>query len=121
MSPKVVRLRRDGDPETGLQPCRYVDPKTVVGEPPKETGHNFFTNEAGNLTAGVWEATAYREEIDNCPVDELMVVLEGSVTITDADGETQTFRPGDAFVMPKGFKGTWKNTETMRKFYAILE
>lgn len=50
-----------------------------------------------------------------------MFVLRDSVTITDADGNNETFTQGDAFVMPKGFKGTWENTEAMRKYYVILE
>jgi len=69
----------------------------------------------------VWEATRYRERIDGYPIDELMLILEGSVIITDADGVKETFSPGDAFVMPKGFKGMWENTETVRKYYMILE
>jgi len=53
----------------------------------------------------VWEATRYRERIDGYPIDELMLILEGSVIITDADGVKETFSPGDAFVMPKGVQG----------------
>ena len=121
MSVKIARLRPEGDPETGLQPCQFVDPAGVVGNPPQETGHLFFTNAAGNLTSGVWEASPYKEEIDGYPVDELMVVIAGTVTITDTDGVSDTFGPGDTFIMPKGFKGTWENSDTMRKFYMILE
>ncbi len=121
MSTRIVRLRPEGDPAAGLQPCQFVDPRNVAGDPPAETGHVFFTNAAGNLTAGVWQATAYKEKIDGYPVDELMVVLEGSVTITDAEGVSETFSAGDTFIMPKGFRGTWENTETMRKYYMILE
>ena len=121
MSAKIIKLHPDGDPVTGLQPCQFVDPANVSGAAPKETGHHFFTNAAGNLTAGVWEATAYKEEIDGYPVDELMIVLEGSVTVTDAEGVGETFSAGDAFIMPKGFRGTWENTETIRKYYMILE
>ena len=121
VSTKVIKLKADGDPETGLQPCQYVDPANVVGSPPTETGHQFFANAAGNLTSGVWEATPYKETTDGYPVDEFMLVLSGSVTITDIDGNSDTFGPGDAFIMPKGFKGTWENTETVRKFYVILE
>lgn len=121
MSVKLVRLRRDGDPESGLQPCQFVDPAAVVGAAPRETGHVFFTNEAGNATSGVWEATPYREAIDGYPVDELMVIIEGAVTITDADGVGETFSAGDAFLMPKGFVGAWENTVTVRKFFLIVE
>lgn len=121
MPSKVIRLEANGDPDMGLQPCRFVDPRNVEGEPPAETGHQFFSNDAGNLTAGVWEASPYKEVIDGYPVDELMVVISGSVEIVDVDGTREVFRKGDAFVMPKGFKGTWENREPLRKFYMILE
>ena len=32
---------------------------------------------------------------------------------------SETFRKGDAFVMPKGFRGTWRQTEPMLKYYVI--
>ena len=121
MSLKIVKLHPEGDPATGLQPCQFVDPINVDGDPPKETGHTFFTNTAGNLTSGVWKATPYKEAIDSYPVDELIIVLEGSVTVTDSEGAGETFSAGDTFIIPKGFEGTWENTETMRKLYMILE
>ncbi len=121
MTIKTIKLRPEGDPATGLQSCQFVDPANVIGEPPRESAHTFFTNAVGNLTSGVWEATAYKEVIDGYPVDELMAILEGTVTITDADGLSETYSVGDTFIMPKGFKGVWENTETMRKFYMILE
>ena len=121
MPPKPIRLRPDGHPETGLQPTSFVAPDAVEGDPPKETGHVFFTNAEGNLTAGVWEATPYKEVSESYPVDELMVILSGSVTITDDEGHAETFSAGDAFVLPKGFKGTWENREPVRKYFVILE
>ena len=120
-TPRIIRLHRTGDPKRGLSPCSFVDPATVEGAPPNEKGHIFFTNATGNLTVGVWEATSYRERIDSYPVDEVMFVLEGSVTIIDAEGKSESFGPGDAFVMPKGFRGTWENRERLRKYFVILE
>ena len=36
-----------------------------------------------------------------------MVVLEGSATL-ESDSFSETYRKGDAFVVPKGFRGYWK-------------
>ncbi|MDX1422793.1 MAG: cupin domain-containing protein [Kiloniellales bacterium] len=88
---------------------------------PKELSHTFFTNAAGNVTAGVWECSPCKEEIARYGVDELCTVLSGSVTVTGADGVAHTFGPGDSFVMPQDFKGTWHITETLRKFWMIVE
>jgi uncharacterized cupin superfamily protein len=49
-----------------------------------------------------------------------MYVLEGSVTL-EADGFTETYAKGDAFCVPKGFKGYWRQSEPMLKYYVIIE
>ena len=121
MTQRIVRLLPGGSPVTALEPCQFVDPANCEGPAPQETGHNFFTSADKKLVAGVWEATPYKERIDGYPVDEFMLVLEGSVTITGEDGTSETFSPGEAFMMPKGFRGTWENTEKMRKYYVIYE
>jgi uncharacterized protein len=48
----------------------------------------------------------------------LCVLLAGKVRITDEDGESQTYEAGDAFVIPRGFRGIWETVEPVRKFYA---
>jgi uncharacterized cupin superfamily protein len=41
------------------------------------------------------------------PYDEFVLVLEGEVTLTDKEGNAQTYREGDSFTVPKGWMGTW--------------
>ena len=71
-------------------------------------GHTFYQSADGNLAIGVWEATP---GVLNIPepyeVDELMYVLEGSIILTDADGNVSTHGPGDGVVLPKGWTGTF--------------
>ncbi len=40
------------------------------------------------------------------PYDEFVLVLKGEVTLTNIDGGTQTYKPGDTFLVPKGWLGT---------------
>ncbi len=120
MSASAIRLLPNGDPETGLGPSNLVAPDDFLGSDKAETVHTPFTNAQGNVTAGVWECAPCLEKIDRYGVDELCAVLSGSVTITDADGNAQTFGPGDTFVMPQDFKGTWHITETLKKFWMIV-
>ena len=54
------------------------------------------------------------------PCYEMMVFLSGSVTVTDESG-SQTFKAGDVLFASKGSDFTWNITETLRKFYMILE
>lgn len=121
MSHAAVRLLPDGDPESGMGPSHLTDPESFLGEDHSETIHAFFTNAQGNVTAGVWECAPCLETIERYGVDELCTVLSGSVTVTAEGGKAQTFGPGDSFVMPQDFKGTWHITETLRKFWMIVE
>ena len=41
--------------------------------------------------------------------------------LTGQDGKSQTFTAGDTFVIPKGTPVVWEVTETLRKFYMIVE
>ena len=42
------------------------------------------------------------------------------MVLTNEAGQAQTFRTGDAFLIPNGFLGTWEVVETTRKHYVIL-
>ncbi len=41
--------------------------------------------------------------------------------LTKEGGEKQTFRAGEAFVIPAGFKGTWDTKKPLKKFFAAYE
>jgi uncharacterized cupin superfamily protein len=80
----------------------------------------YFARPEAKVRAGVWRSSAYTEYYENYPVDEFMIVLEGEVTLSN-EQFSETFRKGDAFLMPKGFQGVWEQPVAMRKFYVIVE
>ncbi len=121
MGDAVIRLNRDGPEAAGLPFWGHLENENVVDGKPTETGHNYFTDATGRLTAGVWECTACTLQIDAYPVDEFCLILSGTVVITDDAGQVETFKPGDAFVIPKGLKCTWHMPETTRKYYVIFD
>jgi len=75
-----------------------------------------FTSADGKLTSGPASFEKMTLEIDGFPVDEFMYLIEGEIEITDAAGNVTKVGPGDAFVMPKGFKGTWRQLSPIKKF-----
>jgi uncharacterized cupin superfamily protein len=54
-------------------------------------------------------------QLRNWPIDEFMYIIEGDVEITDSSGHSRTYGPGAAFLMPKGFEGTWKQHSEIKK------
>ncbi len=121
MENRFYRLLPNGDPETGMQPSDFTPPETFTSDDHREVNHTFFSTEDGSILSGVWESAPCKEEIESYPVHEMMTVLSGSVTLTDADGRSETFTSGDTFFVPKGTKFTWQITQTLRKFYMIAE
>lgn len=82
--------------------------------------HIYFENAAQGLRAGIWRSTPYTEFYEDYPCTEFMYILEGSVTL-ESDTFSETYRKGDAFLVPKGFRGTWKQTEPMLKYYVMVD
>ena len=78
-----------------------------------------FENEAAGFYTGTWESEvgAWRVAYDE---DELCVLLAGRVRLTQDGGEPRDFEPGEAFVVPRGFRGVWETLEPVRKIYAIV-
>ena len=121
METRVTRLLPNGDPESGMEPSSFTDPAAFTGDDKTELNRTFFATPDESILSGVWECAPCREEIDSYPVHEMMTVISGSVTLTDANGHVQTFTAGDSFFIPKGTKCVWEITETLRKFYMIAE
>ena len=117
----VIRLNRDGPEGTGLPFWGHLENENVIDGEPTEIGHNFFTDATGRLTSGVWEVTPCTTQADAYPVDEFCIILSGTVVITDGAGNAETFKAGDAFVVPKGTPCTWHFPETTRKYYVIFD
>ena len=119
MTDRLFRLLPDGDPATGMQPSNLTAPDAFTGDDRHELNHSFYATDDESILSGVWECAPCREEIDAYPVNEMMTVISGSVTVSDAEGRSETFTAGDSFFIPKGTKCVWEITETLRKFYMI--
>ena len=98
---------------------RDITDPAIVEAPYRSRTWRHFTNPEKKFTAGVWEAGSHKEYCD-CDYDELCHILEGRVRLTDAEGISREFGPGDTFVVAAGFKGTWENLTDVRKVYVIL-
>lgn len=51
-------------------------------------------------------------------VDEFMLFVKGSVTLTSADGHVTVLGPGDAVSLPAEWRGVW-DTKGYTKYYVI--
>ncbi|MBX9907499.1 MAG: cupin domain-containing protein [Beijerinckiaceae bacterium] len=77
-----------------------------------------YADPTGALTSGIWRSQANRLEV-NYARDEFCLIVEGEVHLTDADGHTEIYRPGDGFMVPAGFRGIWDMPVPVTKFYVL--
>ncbi len=87
-------------------------PGTYIGEK-----FTFEDKHSGDVLVrvGVWEAGAGKTVIENFPFTEYVLMISGSVIVTDKDGTSWKFSAGDTFVIPKGWSGDWDVQERMKK------
>lgn len=76
----------------------------VLEGSPQLTGR-FDVNEAG-MIAGVFKVTTGKVQI-LFPYNEHATILDGEVVITDASGQTRTFRRGDSYMVRQGQTVLW--------------
>ena len=119
--PGVIRL----DAELNMSPW---EPMTLVGElaagkAPMERFHRVHEKTLSapcKLRAGLWEARAYSERLEDYPYDEIVFVVEGSISIVDEDGNDERFEAGDCFFLQRGFNGYWNQLQTLKIFHMTV-
>ncbi len=55
------------------------------------------------------------------PYNEIVFLLEGTISIIDNNGVEELFEPGDCFFLKKGFCGIWKQHETIKSFHMTVD
>jgi uncharacterized protein len=117
----VIPMDPNGPLGEGLSPCQLIPSERILnGHGHQEQIHNYFETQQGRVSAGVWESTPCKDLCDY-DVDEVCYIIRGRVRVEAEDGARWSFGPGDCFVIPFGFRGTWETIETVRKFYFIYD
>ena len=81
-------------------------------------GYDYFYSADENFGIGVWESKPGHMTYTDLEYDELMLVLEGSLIMTNNDGEREIFEAGEGLVLPQGWSGTLTVTESgVRKIW----
>jgi uncharacterized protein len=82
--------------------------------------HNHYTDPSEQFFAGIWQSSVGAKTV-NYTEEEVCVILEGRVRLTDLNGNAKEFAAGSIFALPAGFKGTWETLETVKKVYVIWQ
>jgi uncharacterized cupin superfamily protein len=117
---QFVRIDANGQNGTGLLPTVHDQSDTPVRGATHPMAHTAYTDPSGVFTAGVWACDAGTLKIDNLAVDEACYLIEGEVIISDSHGNTERFVAGEAFLLHRGFVGTWHMPLPIRKYNAMF-
>lgn len=101
-----------------LAPSNPPGDDVLLGEKPSCRSGNQFTSADAVFKCGVWDSTPYRRLPIHFHHSELMHLLAGSVTFTDASGRTASFGKGDTFIIEKGADCSWDSRDYVAKVYA---
>ncbi len=107
---------------TGAPEIDFPKPERLVRGNPRRATVNLYTDPAGELSSGIWSCEPGAWNIDfPAGKDEYFHVLEGRLRITGTTGAAEQFGPGDAGVIPAGFKGLFEVLEPVRKHYVVSD
>jgi uncharacterized cupin superfamily protein len=114
--PRVQMLAADAG--TGETYC--VAAEKLISGNPRQTAWVQHASADGRFSAGLWHSEVGKWHI-RYTEQEYCRILEGLSLITAEDGQAVTVRPGDEFVIPRGFVGTWEVLQPTLKRFVIHE
>ena len=77
--------------------------------------HHHYTDPTEQFFAGIWQSSVGAKTV-HYTEEEVCVILEGRVRLTDLSGNAKEFGAGSIFALPAGFKGTWETLEPVKRF-----
>jgi uncharacterized protein len=82
--------------------------------------YNHYTDPTEQFFAGIWQSSVGAKTV-NYTEEEVCVIIEGRVRLTDLNGNAKEFGAGSTFALPAGFKGIWETLEPVKKIYVIWQ
>jgi uncharacterized cupin superfamily protein len=92
----------------------------ILSGDPRHQVTNYFSDDTQQFHTGVWSSTRGKWRI-RYSESEFCCLTRGRVALENLGGQRWEFGPGEGFLVPAGFSGTWEVLEDCTKFYAIFE
>ena len=117
---QFLRINAAGPDGKGLPVTRHDPSDTPVQGAEHPLAYTAYTDPSGVFTVGVWACDAGTLRIEDLAIDEACYLIEGEVIITDQHGNTERFVAGEAFLLERGFVGTWHMPRPILKYNAMF-
>ena len=97
-------------------------PERAIGAPPLRTTWEAYAATADGVSIGEWACEPGSWQIAfHARRHEFFQVLDGRLRVVDETGHGREFGPGDACVIPAGFRGRFEVLEAVRKRYVMID
>jgi uncharacterized protein len=115
MSIQIVDFRNKIESEAAAPSADQL----IAGSPHQQVA-NYFSDVTQQFHSGVWSSTRGKWRI-RYSESEFCCLTRGRVALESEAGARWEFGPGEGFVVPAGFAGSWEVIEDCTKFYVIFE
>ena len=118
-APSPVKMNPDSLAGVGLSPGEpFIAPEDILEGNHRPRGDSLFRGK--ELIVRVYEDDPATFAITRpFPVDEFVLILNGKLILTDANGKVQEFVAGESLMVPKGFSGTWQMLGNYRELIVV--
>lgn len=91
----------------------------MISGNPDTTMWTAFSGPMSSVISGIWESEAFHKPMSRPAMVEYFYILEGQVKLTDEDGNSEVFGPGQGVMIKPGFDGIWESLTKVRKHFFI--
>ncbi len=97
-----------------------VAPEKLLSGDPRQAVLPAYSDPGNAFHCGIWvaEPACWRVHYTE---HEYCEILEGRIRMVADSGDERVVGPGDRFVIPAGWRGSWEVLERARKIYVIYE
>ena len=118
---KGISILRPDELASRLTLLETTAPFEIDGQKPEQRDAMAFSSDDEKMVAGMWDSTPFESTMAPFPCHEFVQLLKGNISITEENGQTSSFSPGDVFFIPQGTVCSWKVQEPVRKLYCIVD
>jgi uncharacterized cupin superfamily protein len=83
--------------------------------------HYYKSKADERVAAGIWSSPDFSGRMRKVDSTEFIYILEGAVTLLDKSGREETFKAGDAVLIPRGTEFQWKKSDKLKEYWVIFD
>ncbi len=108
------------NPSDVVEELVVADTSQFLGAVPKHYKHGYYTDTSGRFLVAKWDSDGFERDIAPFNRHELMIFLQGRVTLSGGPAVSENFAAPDVAFVPHLAPYKWKSSEYLSKFYCIV-